>query len=68
MDEISSLFNDQEKFPLMIKLAVAYSRNNINKDITSKVFDWSFDSVELTKENLQNMIYEESLFFHNDDE
>ena len=36
--------------------------------ITSKVFDWSFDSVELTKENLQNMIYEESLFFHNDDE
>ena len=36
--------------------------------ITSKVFDWSFDSVELTKENLQNMIYEESLYFHKDDE
>ena len=36
--------------------------------ITSKVFDWSFDSVELTKENLQNMIYEESLYFHREDE
>ncbi len=36
--------------------------------ISSKVFDWSFDSVELTKENLQNMIYEESLYFHKDDE
>jgi mitogen-activated protein kinase 1/3 len=27
-------------------------------------FDWSFDDVELTKENLQKMIYEESLHFH----
>jgi hypothetical protein len=33
------VFNDPEKFPLMIKLAVAYSRNNIDKDINSKVFD-----------------------------
>ena len=34
-----NVFSDQEKFPLMIKLAVAYSRNNIDKDINSKVFD-----------------------------
>ena len=26
-----------------------------------KPFDWSFDEIELTKENLQKMIYEESL-------
>ena len=38
LDDVN-VFNDQEKFPLMIKLAVAYSRNNINKDITSKVFE-----------------------------
>lgn len=35
----SNVFNDQEKFPLMIKLAVAYSRNNIDKDISDKVFE-----------------------------
>ena len=33
------VFNDQEKFPLMIKYAVAYARNNIDNDITSKVFE-----------------------------
>ena len=32
------VFNDQEKFPLLIKLAVGYSKNNINKDIVHKVF------------------------------
>jgi hypothetical protein len=37
-----NVFNDQEKFPLMIKLAVAYSRNNIDKDINSKVFENKF--------------------------
>ena len=36
--------------------------------ITSTPFDWSFDDVELTKENLQNMVYEESLYFHPEDE
>lgn len=27
-------------------------------------FDWSFDDVKLTKENLQKMIYDESLHYH----
>ena len=36
--------------------------------ITTTPFDWSFDSVELTKENLQSMIYDESLYFHDEDE
>ena len=38
MEDVN-VFNDNEKFPLMIKLAVAYSRNNINKDINNKVFE-----------------------------
>ena len=36
--------------------------------IATKEFDWSFDSVELTKENLQSMVYDESLIFHPDEE
>jgi serine/threonine protein kinase len=36
--------------------------------ITTSPFDWTFDSVELTKENLQSMIYDESLYFHDEDE
>ena len=36
--------------------------------IVNKEFDWSFDSVELTKENLQSMVYDESLIFHPDEE
>ena len=36
--------------------------------ITTSTFDWSFDAVELTKENLQSMIYDESLYFHDEDE
>lgn len=38
-------------------------------EITAEnTFDWSFDEIELTKENLQKMIYEESLKFHKEDE
>ena len=36
--------------------------------ITTSAFDWTFDAVELTKENLQSMIYDESLYFHDEDE
>jgi mitogen-activated protein kinase 1/3 len=32
--------------------------------LSDKVFDWSFDDLKLTKENLQKMVYEESLHFH----
>ena len=32
------VFNDNDKFPIMIKLAVAYARDNINIDISEKVF------------------------------
>ena len=36
--------------------------------MTTSPFDWTFDAVELTKENLQSMIYDESLYFHDEDE
>ena len=36
--------------------------------ITTSTFDWTFDAVKLTKENLQSMIYDESLYFHDEDE
>ena len=36
--------------------------------ITTSSFDWTFDAVKLTKENLQSMIYDESLYFHDEDE
>ena len=36
--------------------------------ITTTPFDWTFDDVELTNENLQSMIYDESLYFHDEDE
>ena len=36
--------------------------------ITTAQFDWTFDAVELTKENLQSMIYDESLYFHGEEE
>ena len=32
------IFINEEKYPLMINLCVAYSRNNIDNDIKSKVF------------------------------
>ena len=36
--------------------------------ITTTPFDWTFDDVELTKENLQSMIYDESFYFHDENE
>ena len=36
------IFNNEEKYPLMINLCVAYSRNNIDNDIKSKVFENAF--------------------------
>ena len=34
--------------------------------LADKHFDWGFDDLKLTKENLQKMVYEESLHFHPD--
>lgn len=32
--------------------------------ISKKAFDWGWDNFKPTKEGLQNMVYEESLFYH----
>ena len=37
-----NVFNDVQKFPLMNKLIVSYTKNNIDKDILSKVFENQF--------------------------
>lgn len=37
-----------------------------DEPLCEKSFDWSFDDLTLTKENLQKMIYEESLSYHPD--
>ena len=34
--------------------------------LSDKAFDWGFDDLKLTKDNLQKMVYEESLHFHPD--
>lgn len=39
-----------------------------DEPIAAEHFDWKFDDIELTKETLQNLIYEESLTFHPDEE
>ncbi|KRX06315.1 Protein kinase-like domain [Pseudocohnilembus persalinus] len=38
--------------------------NPEEEPVCEKVFDWSWDNFEPTKEILQNMVYEESLCFH----
>ena len=42
-------------------------RSDEFENVSKEIFDWSFDEMKLTKENLQKMIYEESLFFHDED-
>jgi mitogen-activated protein kinase 1/3 len=39
-----------------------------DEPIAPEAFDWKFDDIELTKEILQNLIYEESLSFHPEDQ
>ena len=38
--------------------------NPEEEPISDVPFDWKFDDVELTKENLQSMVYDEALKFH----
>lgn len=65
------MFNPKKRYTVEQCLSHPYFEglhNPQEEPITNRPFDWSFDDVELTKENLQNMVYEESLFFHSDDE
>lgn len=65
------MFNPKKRYTVEQCLAHPYFEGLHNPEeepITTRPFDWSFDNVELTKENLQNMVYEESLFFHPEEE
>lgn len=65
------MFNPKKRYTVDQCISHPYFEglhNPEDEPITNHPFDWSFDDVELTKENLQNMIYEESLQFHREDE
>ena len=43
--------------------------HNPGEDLTCpKTFDWSWDNFEPTKDGLQNMIWDESMEYHTEDE
>lgn len=64
------MFNPHKRYTIEQCISHPYFEGLHNPEeepISDYVFDWSFDDIELTKERLQNMIYEESLYFHPDD-
>jgi mitogen-activated protein kinase 1/3 len=73
LDLLSKLliFNPHKRYTVEQCISHPYFEGLHNPEeepISEAPFDWSFDDIELTKENLQNMVYEESLFFHPEDE
>ena len=65
------IFNPHKRYSIEQCISHPYFEGLHNPEeepISETPFDWSFDDIELTKENLQNMIYEESLYFHSEDE
>jgi len=64
------VFNPNKRYTIEQCISHPYFEGLHNPEeepICEEPFDWTFDEVELTKENLQNMIYEEALKFHPDD-
>lgn len=60
-------FNPNDRYTVEQCLAHPYFEGLHNPEeepICEEVFDWSIDSVELTKENLQKLIYKESLKYY----
>ncbi len=65
------VFNPHKRYTVEQCISHPYFEGLHNPEeepICDSPFDWSFDDIELTKENLQSMIYEESLNFHSEDE
>lgn len=61
------VFNPNKRCSVEQCLEHAYFDNLRNPDDEQdyyKPFDWRFEDLELTKENLQSMIYDEALKFH----
>ena len=64
-------FNPKKRYTVEQCIAHPYFEGLHDPDqepILTSTFDWTFDAVELTKENLQSMIYDESLYYHDEDE
>jgi mitogen-activated protein kinase 1/3 len=60
-------FNPDRRYTVEECLSHAYFESLHNPDeepVCEKVFDWSWDNFEPTKEILQSMVYDESLYFH----
>jgi mitogen-activated protein kinase 1/3 len=60
-------FNPQKRWTVQRCLDHPYFRelhNAEDEPLSTSTFDWSSDDFELTKENLQNYVYDESLKFH----
>ena len=65
------IFNPHKRYTIEQCISHPYFESLHNPEeepISESPFDWSFDDIELTKDNLQSMIYEESLNFHSEDE
>jgi serine/threonine protein kinase len=65
------VFNPHKRYTVEQCISHPYFEGLHNPEeepICDSPFDWSFDDIELTKDNLQSMIYEESLNFHSEDE
>ncbi len=65
------IFNPRKRYTVEQCISHPYFEGLHNPEeepISDSPFDWSFDDIELTKDNLQSMIYEESLNFHTEDE
>ena len=65
------IFNPRKRYTVEQCISHPYFEGLHNPEeepISDAPFDWSFDDIELTKDNLQNLIFEESLNFHSEDE
>ncbi len=65
------IFNPKKRYTVEQCISHPYFEGLHNPEeepISDSSFDWSFDDIELTKETLQSMIYEESLNFDPDEE
>ena len=64
-------FNPNKRYKIEQCISHPYFETLHNPEeepISDSAFNWSFDDIELTKDNLQSIIYDESLAFHPEDE
>jgi mitogen-activated protein kinase 1/3 len=60
-------FNPKKRISIEECLNHPYFKEIRDKNLETTAlhsFDWSFDKIELTKANLQKLVYEQSLYFH----